>query len=67
MKIGSFVLTRDSLLLWLGILAGVMMYLGNMPVPTQWTTMQWVQAFGGVLAVLCAKLATSPLIGEKDL
>lgn len=66
MKIFGFTLTRDSLLLWLGILGAAVLYLGNMPAPTQWTWAQWMQTIAAIIGVICGKLATSPLLGKED-
>lgn len=56
-------LTRDSILLWVGILGGLVVYLaGNKP-PLDWGYYEWLAALGYLISVVSAKLATSPLPG----
>jgi len=57
---------RDSAVLWLGITVGVLGYLANAGNPAQWDYNQWIQAAMAVLAIVSAKLGTSPLKGEND-
>jgi hypothetical protein len=58
-------LTRDSVFLWLGIIGGIVLYLGNLPPPIQWTWAQWMSTLGAAISIIAAKLQTSPLVGDK--
>lgn len=58
--------TRDSVLWWLLIVGSVLTYLSNAPAPSTWTWAQWMQALSAVVGIIAAKLATSPLKGDKD-
>jgi hypothetical protein len=58
-------LTRDSVIWWVGLAVAVVGYLSAVDAPpTRWTYMQWLQAAAFVLAWVSGKLATSPLKGE---
>ena len=60
-------LTRDSMVLWLGLGVAVVGYLTTAKdPPTQWDYMDWLQACSFILAWVVGKLATSPLAGAKD-
>ena len=59
-------LTRDSLMLWLGLAIAVVGYLSSSKPPTEWSYAEWIQASAFILAWVSGKLATSPLKGEKD-
>jgi hypothetical protein len=54
---------RDSALLWVGIVGGVVIYLAGTKPPTEWGYYEWLSAFGYLVSVVSAKLATSPLPG----
>ena len=56
--------TRDSVLLWLGLAIAVVGYLSAAKPPVQWGYAEWLQfaAFG--LAWVSGKLASSPLAGS---
>jgi len=59
-------LTRDSMVLWLGLAIAVVGYLSTAAQPpTAWGYMEWLQAAAFVLAWVSGKLATSPLSGTK--
>ena len=57
-------LTRDSLILWAGILAGLVLYLADTKPPTQWGYYEYLAFAGYVLSVVSAKLGGSPLAGN---
>ena len=60
-------LTRDSAVLWIGVLLGVAAYLQQMGIPPwQWSYAQWLQATVVGLGGVSLKLQTSPLKGEHD-
>lgn len=67
MKLGPLTITRDSALLWLGVLAGLVTYLENMPPPWLWSYAQWMAAAGAVISGVFLKLQTSPLKHSDDL
>lgn len=54
-------LTRDSIVLWLGILAGLIMYLAGTKPVTEWGYYEWLAGAGYVISVISAKLGTSVL------
>lgn len=59
--------TRDSIVWWLGIVGGLIVYLAAAAPPTQWDYYAWLQFAGVVIATVSGKLATSPLAGApKD-
>ena len=58
-------LTRDSLILWAGILAGLVLYLADNKPPTQWGYYEWLAFAGYVLSVISAKLSGSVLAGNN--
>lgn len=59
-------LTRDSLVLWAGILGGLVIYLqGSKPVG-EWDYYAWLAFAGYVISVISAKLGTSPLPGKSS-
>ena len=59
-------MARDSILLWLGIIMGVVLYLsGNKPI-TQWDYYQWLAALGYLISVISAKLGNSPLQSKAE-
>lgn len=59
-------LTRDSALLWIGIIGGIVIYLtGTKPV-WEWGYYEWLSAVGYAVSVIAAKLGTSPLPGKHD-
>lgn len=59
--------TRDSLLLWLALLAAVGAYLLSVgEPPTVWTYQQWLQFVTAMIAVGVAKLQTSPLSSTAE-
>jgi hypothetical protein len=60
-------LTRDSLLLWLPVVAALITYLLSTDPPTVWTYYQWLQFASAAVAVASTKLMTSPLKGKNDL
>jgi hypothetical protein len=67
MKIGPVTLTRDSALLWLGTLGGVVMYLQNAPAPFwQWDYHQWMAALGIAITGLSLKLQNSALASSSE-
>lgn len=54
--------TRDSLLLWGGLLGALIAYLLSVgDPPTQWSYQQWLQFVTAMIAVGIAKLQSSPL------
>ena len=59
-------LTRDSMLWWLGIAGAVVIYLSAGESPSTWTWAEWMRAAAFVIATVSGKLATSPLRGEFD-
>jgi len=59
-------INRDSLVLILGIVAGLIMYLiGTKPV-YEWSYYEWLAAAGYAVSVVSAKLSTSALAGAGD-
>lgn len=58
-------LTRDSLTLYVLALVAVAGYLSTMPVPTEWTYGQWLQAISAAGMYVVGKLQTSPLVGDR--
>jgi len=61
-------LTRDSWIWLLGLLAATIGYLITaQDPPTAWSYMQWLQALSFVLAYAVGRLSSSPLAGEKTL
>jgi hypothetical protein len=67
MTIGRLAITRDSAVLWLGVVAGVIGYLSHMPPPWLWGYEQWLAAASAATAGLFLKLQTSPLKHSDDL
>ena len=59
-------LTRDSLVLWLGIVSGLVLYCASNKPPWEWDWYGWLAFVGYVISVVSAKLGTSPLAGDKD-
>ena len=57
-------MTRDSWLLPLTVVIGILAYLSQSPDPRLWTYAQWVQFVAATLAVIAAQLGTSPLRGK---
>lgn len=66
MKPKRFELTRDSALLWLGVLGGVITYLMAAPPLSTWTYYQWLQAAGALVVATSTKYMTSGLRGKND-
>lgn len=58
-------LTRDSLLLWVGIVGGVVIYLSGTKPIMEWGYYEYLSALGYLVSVVSAKLATSPLRGAS--
>lgn len=59
--------TRDSLLLWLALVAAVGAYLLSVgDPPTVWTYQQWLQFVTAMIAVGVAKLQNSPLLSTAE-
>jgi hypothetical protein len=58
-------ITRDSLVLSLGILAAVITYLINAKPVYEWLYNDWLMAASFLVATALGKLSTSPLAGEK--
>jgi hypothetical protein len=61
MRIGRFTLTRDSVVLWLGVAGAVLGYLRSVPAPWLWTYDQWIAAACAAVMGLFFKLQSSPL------
>ena len=59
-------LTRDSLILWLPVVAAAITYLLAAPPPPQWDYYQWLQAAAAVVAATSTKFMTSSLPGKDD-
>lgn len=60
-------ITRDSALLYVGALLGVLGYLmASDHTPVQWTYHEWLQAASVALVWIMGKLGTSPLAGDGD-
>ena len=57
-------LTRDSWVLPITVLGGVLAFLSQMPDPRTWTYPQMLQAASAVVAIVAAQLGTSPLKGK---
>lgn len=59
-------IARDSALLWIGIIGGIVIYLtGTKPV-WEWGYYEWLAAVGYAVSVISAKLGNSPLPGKND-
>lgn len=59
-------LTRDSIIWTIGLLAAIAGYLVTAQTPpTQWTYMQWLQAATFILAWVMGRLSSSPLAGDS--
>ena len=59
-------LTRDSIVWTLGLVAAIIGYLVTSATPpTQWTYMQWLQAVAFILAWVMGRLSSSPLAGDN--
>jgi hypothetical protein len=57
-------LTRDSLVLWLGIFGSLAAYFAVAEhSPDQWNWHEWMQFAVATIGVVAGKLATSPLPG----
>jgi hypothetical protein len=59
-------MTRDSLLLPLGVFIGLAAYLAGNKVPWEWDYYAWIAFAGYVLSVVSAQLGTSRLPGKVD-
>lgn len=60
-------ITRDSLVLWLGLGVALVGYLITAAKPpVAWSYMEWLQFASFLLAWVAGKLATSPLKGEDE-
>ena len=60
-------ITRDSLLLYVGLAVAVVGYLTTAAKPpTTWGYMEWLQAASFILAWIMGKLGTSPLSGNPS-
>jgi hypothetical protein len=65
-KIGPVTITRDSALLWLGVLAGILTYLQHQTRIDTWGYDQWMSALGMAVTGLMLKLQTSSLPSKED-
>lgn len=59
-------LTRDSLIWWVGLAGAMLAYLATAPPPTKWHYAEAIQFASVVIAFISGKLATSPLKGKAD-
>ena len=59
-------ITRDSLMLWLPVIAAAVTYLLAAPPPTEWGYHAWLQAIAAIVAATSTKYMTSGLPGEHD-
>ncbi len=58
-------LTRDSILLWVGIVGLLLGYLSVNQPPTEWTYQDWIQFGIAITGWIIGKLQSSPLPGNK--
>lgn len=59
-------LTRDSSVWTLSILGSIVLYLMNLPAPTQWSYHQWLAFLAATIATISGKLSNSWLAGKHD-
>lgn len=59
-------ITRDSWVLLLGILAGLVLYLAGTKPIWEWGYYEYLAFAGYLISVISAKLGTSALAGEND-
>ena len=59
-------ISRDSYVLWVGVLAAVVGYLTVSEAPWLWDYADWLKAAAFGLGLISTKLMTSPLKGEND-
>jgi len=60
-------ITRESYLLWLGLVATLVTYLiSAAKSPLEWSYLEWLQAAAFILAWVIGKLQSSPLKGNGD-
>lgn len=57
-------MTRDSIVLWLGILGGLVIYLAGTKPVTEWGYYEWLAFAGYAISVISAKLGGSILAGS---
>lgn len=58
-------LTRDSALLWVGVIAALFAYLSVNKIPTEWSYPEWIQFGIAITGWAIGKLQSSPLSGEN--
>ena len=60
-------LTRDSILWWIAIVAALLTYLiADGRPPTAWQYLDWLKFLAAVIGTVSGKLANSPLGSSKD-
>lgn len=59
-------LTRESLILWLGVVGATLTYLLNAPPPTAWDYPEVLKFASFLVGIGLAKLQHSPLPGKED-
>lgn len=59
-------LTRDSLVLTLGVLASVLAYLMVAPPPTEWSYAETLKFLSVLVGIGLSRLQSSPLPGGKE-
>lgn len=58
-------MSRDSIVLWLGIIGASVAYLMLCPPPWDWGYQDYLKALAFLVATVSGKLATSPLPGKE--
>lgn len=59
-------MTRDSLLLTIGVISAIFAYLTAAPIPTTWDYYEVIKFGSFLVGIGLAKLQTSPLKGQGE-